>query len=203
MKKKILSFIMALCFIIPCTAMLSACNDDKSTVTEQEWNSALDYANKTNIYIHRENITEGDTFDSESIVKYDGTTIYWSQWFKQDAENSLVEYFYTKDNSKYFKIEKGAKGNQKFEISESEYRSEMANEMRNLINGLTYKDFNYNAESKSYISTNKEVEITFKFKNKTLEKIEITRTNNESGTVPFVETTTITFDKVTINIPSV
>lgn len=205
MKKKILSFVLAFCFLIPCALALNACNEnietEKCTVTKEEWNNAMDYAKQENLTISSKNIPEGNYSATASVVKYDGTKIYWSQWFEEDSEASLVEYYYIKDGNIYTKIEKGAKGNSSYTISKSEYDDVLENERRNILNNLSYDDFSFNEETKAYVSNDNCITVSFTFENGNLAKIDVVKLNNSSGSVPFRETTTITFEKVTITLP--
>lgn len=208
MKKRIFSLLFAICLIIPCAFLLSACGQagggEKFVVTKEEWNNALNWKGQTSVYIYSEQINadEDVTYSTDlAEVKYDGTNIHCKRWVDDAPVDSLVETFFVKDNNSYSRIVKGAKDNQTYQILKGEYDDVFSVAYSHLLQDLTYDDFEYDEATKSYVNNEHKITVRFTFKSDSLEKIVVEEINSNPGTVPFTRTTTIKIEPVTVELP--
>lgn len=123
--------------------------------------------------------------------------------FTADEEASKAEYFYVKNGEEYSCIEKGAKGNDTYTITKDRYDSVISNEYRNMLDDYTYDSFSYNEATKSYKSDDGKMTVAFTFNDGKLTKIEAESIYDGSdGGEPMTTNYVITFDNVTINLPT-
>lgn len=114
MKKKFLSFVLAICMIIPCVFMLSACGkggnntkkDDTSLILEKEWKSTISTSNNFTIMDFDEfrlDYTDGEMKIEEGQNKgeyqiysksVDGSTKYYCEEKKQTDSKYISNYDY-------------------------------------------------------------------------------------------------------------
>lgn len=199
MKKKIMSFVLAMCLFVPAMFLFTACGQNQQ-ITKEEWNNALDWKGKTNVHIYCERDNAEPYMDEYADVKYDGTNIYCKRWDSENPESSLVEMYYIKKNNNYWFLQTGAK-NDSIVISQNEYESALNNRYDSLVCSLSYDDFEYDNTTDSYVNAEKKLTIKFTFEKDKLTKIEAVR-EGADGLGDYTETTTITFENVEFEVPN-
>lgn len=201
MKKKILSFILAIFMILPCSFLLTACGENEQ-ITKEEWNSALAWKEKTNVHIYSEELNPHGTYNYGD-VKYDGTNVHCKQWDSENPETSLVETYFVKEGNTYSRLDRGAKGDYDYAegFTKENYDAVFTSAYSHMLGGLTFDDFKYNKSEKLYVSKDGLITVAFTFNKKTITKISVKKTVNHTGDDQSKFNITITFEDVTVTVP--
>lgn len=137
MGKKMLTFILCVCFIIPSMLVLGACSlfGNAAFVNEVEWQNALKYNEKVVI-----TQTEGDVVKGK--IYLDGSKV------KTETLSSgvTITTYYNFDGTKYYKYVSNSGVWAKAEISKEEYNKESGN----LSETLKYNNFSYSESKGSF-----------------------------------------------------
>ena len=149
MKRKIFATLLALCMLVTCAFVLSACDKgDGTSVSKSDWNSALNLTNKSEI---SSTTLKGDM---RIEMKYDGTN--YSQCVKSlDSEEPINETRWIKDGNKYvvYNLERnGSWSNYDETVQFFEESISMVKQAFwiNYSNTFKFEDFTYNEQTKQF-----------------------------------------------------